>query len=216
MEIKKTLQVQAYEYIKGMILKGTLEYEAIYSETKIAKELGISRTPMRDAIQYLSQERYIDIIPNKGFRLHRMSMEDFIQTYQIRTAIEGYCARQLAMDFREKKGIETIRQLTVLLDRQKKEIDGVIEEYLEADTVFHKTLVGYIDNQELIDLFDTYIYRMRNMALHSLGFVGRRETAYREHLEIYEAIRSGDSISAYEKIVIHMENPKNISVDYVQ
>lgn len=215
MEIKKTLQVQAYEYIKNKILDGTLEYEAIYSETKIAKEIGISRTPMRDAIQYLSQERYIDIIPNKGFQLHRMSMEDFIETYQIRTAIEGYCARQLAADSKEVQGQKRIEELEMYLKKQKSEIDGEVELYLEADTGFHKSLVEYTNNQELIKLFDTYIYRMRNMALHSLRHQGRRASAYQEHVEIYEAIKQGNITEAYEKIVTHMQNPKNISVDYI-
>ncbi len=215
MEVKKTLQVQAYEHIKNMILDGTLEYEAIYSETKIAKEIGISRTPMRDAIQYLSQERYIDIIPNKGFRLHRMSMEDFTQTYQIRTAIEGYCARQLAMNVEEIEAQKVIAFLEVYLRKQKLEIDGSVEEYLEADTGFHKALVDYTNNQELMKLFDSYIYRMRNMALHSLSHEGRRKSAYEEHLAIYEEVKKGNSIGAYEKIIIHMENPKNISVDHI-
>lgn len=215
MEVKKTLQVQAYEYIKNMILEGVLEYDAIYSETRIAKEIGISRTPMRDAIQYLSQERYIDIIPNKGFQLHRMSMEDFTQTYQIRTAIEGYCARQLAMECDTAIGEKTIQQLAVFLNRQKEEIDGTVELYLEADTGFHKTLVEYTENQELIKLFDTYIYRMRNMALHSLRHDGRRSSAYEEHMAIYQAIKNGNSIEAYENVVIHMGNPKNISVDHL-
>lgn len=215
MEVKKTLQVQAYEYIKNMILTGELEYDAIYSETKIAKEIGISRTPMRDAIQYLSQERYIDIIPNKGFQLHRMSMDDFIQTYQIRTAIEGYCARQLAMESEEEQGRKTIDLLSYFLFKQKAEIEGSVELYLDADTGFHKVLVEYMNNQELTKLFDTYIYRMRNMALHSLRHQGRRKSAYEEHLEIYEEIKKGNSIEAYEKIVVHMANPKNISVDYI-
>lgn len=215
MENKKTLQVQAYEYIKNQILQGWLEYDVIYSETKIAKEIGISRTPMRDAIQYLSQERYIDIMPNKGFQLHMMSMEDFQQTYQIRTAIEGYCARQLAMDYEKEKGRETIRLLLDCLEQQKSEITGSVARYLEADTRFHKTLVDYTGNLELIKLFDSYIYRMQNMAFHSLQHEGRRNSAYQEHLEIWKEIRQGNGIDAYEKVVIHMENPKNISVDHL-
>lgn len=214
METRKTLQVQAYEHIKNMIQNGLLEYDAIYSETKIAKEIGISRTPMRDAVQYLAQERYIDIIPNKGFQLHKMSMEDFQQTYQIRTAIEGYCVRQLAIESKTN-GTETIEQLEQLLDRQKLEIDGSVEVFLEIDTEFHKRLVEYISNQEMIQLFESYIYRMKNMAFHSLSHEGRRKSAYQEHLDIYEAIKSGNSVEAYEKVVIHMANPKNISVDHI-
>ena len=96
MNQKKALHVLAYEHIKNMVLEGKMEYGEIYSETKIAKEIGISRTPVRDAIQYLSQEKYIDILPNKGFCLHKMGIQDFVDTNQIRTAIEGYCGREIA------------------------------------------------------------------------------------------------------------------------
>ena len=87
MDYQKPLQVRAYESLKDMILEGHLENGQIYSETKISQELGISRTPLRDAIQRLAQERYIDVIPSKGFRLHEMTEKDLLETFQIRCAL---------------------------------------------------------------------------------------------------------------------------------
>ena len=61
------LQHQAYEHLKNSIMSGELRSGYIYSETRIAKELGLSRTPVRDALQRLSQNKLVNIIPNKGF-----------------------------------------------------------------------------------------------------------------------------------------------------
>ena len=63
------LNEQAYNYLQKLILENHFSYQEVYSETKLSKELGISRTPLRDAVHRLAQEGYIDIIPSKGFML---------------------------------------------------------------------------------------------------------------------------------------------------
>lgn len=83
----KTLNEQAYEHLSTMIIENQLSYQKIYSETKLSKEIGISRTPFRDAVHRLAQEGYIDIIPSKGFRLHQLSEQDVMDTFQIRSAL---------------------------------------------------------------------------------------------------------------------------------
>ena len=61
------LNEQAYNYLQKLIMENHFSYQEVYSETKLSKELGISRTPLRDAVHRLAQEGYIDIIPSKGF-----------------------------------------------------------------------------------------------------------------------------------------------------
>ena len=90
-----TLNEQAYEHLKKMITEDQPSYQEIYSETKLAKELGISRTPFRDAIHRLVQEGYIDIIPSKGFRLHQLTKQDVTETFQVRSALETYCTMEI-------------------------------------------------------------------------------------------------------------------------
>ena len=67
MVVKNSLQSQAYNTLKEQILSNILTPGTLYSETRISKELGISRTPMREALQCLSQDGYITIIPSRGF-----------------------------------------------------------------------------------------------------------------------------------------------------
>ena len=75
MVIKNSLQSQAYDTLKEQILSNILTPGVLYSETKISKELGISRTPMREALQCLSQDGYITIIPSRGFKIRQLSKE---------------------------------------------------------------------------------------------------------------------------------------------
>ena len=85
------LNEQAYNYLQKLILENHFSYQEVYSETKLSKELGISRTPLRDAVHRLAQEGYIDIIPSKGFMLHQMNRKDVNETFQVRSALETYC-----------------------------------------------------------------------------------------------------------------------------
>ena len=91
------LQVQAYDYLIDLIKQGTLQENTIYSLNQMAKEAGFSRTPFRDAVLRLEQERYLDILPSKGFILHKMTREDIVETYEIRSAIEVFCFKQLSL-----------------------------------------------------------------------------------------------------------------------
>ena len=93
------LNEQAYNYLQKLILENHFSYQEVYSETKLSKELGISRTPLRDAVHRLAQEGYIDIIPSKGFMLHQMNRKDVNETFQVRSALETYCTVQICKEF---------------------------------------------------------------------------------------------------------------------
>ena len=97
------LNEQAYNYLQKLIMENHFSYQEVYSETKLSKELGISRTPLRDAVHRLAQEGYIDIIPSKGFMLHQMNRKDVNETFQVRSALETYCTVQISKDASTRK-----------------------------------------------------------------------------------------------------------------
>lgn len=208
------LQFQAYEAIKERILRGQLIPGTIYSETRLASELGISRTPMRDAIQRLCQEKYLDILPNKGFSLHQMTLEDAEQTIQMRCSVEGYCCWLLAGD-PSPAAARVRRQLAALLEKQQKVLDttGSIPAFLELDTRFHVTLVKFSGNSDFQQLFESYMHRFSQLAAHSLEHPGRMADALAEHRAMVEAIDAGDQAGAYRATLFHMEHPKTISIE---
>ena len=201
-----SLKLQSYEFIKNQILCGKLNYDTVYSESKIAKELSISKTPVRDAVQYLSQEKYVDIIPNKGFCLHKMNEQDFIETCEIRSAIEGYCSRKISIEYTNTQAIETINELSKTLEYQKNLIDKSVDDFFESDIQFHLILVNYVKNKELASLLKNYRYRIKNFTIRSLANEGRLKSTYHEHLDIYEQIKKGDHSKAYESVLFHIDH----------
>ena len=106
----KVLNDLAYEYLRDMIYKSELEFGQIYSETKLARQLDISRTPVRDALNRLAHERFIDILPNRGFMLHMPTQADIDEAGHIRLMTECYCAGVLAADYPGEKARQTVKR----------------------------------------------------------------------------------------------------------
>ena len=120
MENRSPLQIQAYDYLKNMILSGQLDPNVLYSETKLSAQIGVSRTPMREAIQCLSQDGYITVVPSKGFMIRTLNERDMEETIQIRCAVEGFCVRLIAAEAATKKGQKALADLEKLLEKQEK------------------------------------------------------------------------------------------------
>lgn len=213
----KALQQQAYDYIKELILTEKLEYNQIYSESKLAREINISRTPVRDAVHRLYQEGLIDIIPNKGFMLHTMTEKDVMEIYEIRSAIESYCVRQLAADCKSKSVQELTEELKRSLEKQQAIYEGErnVEQFATEDQNFHNLLVGHSQNEAFENIFCRYSYQIKKLSCYSLKQEGRMFQTMKEHRAIYEAICSGKPLEAYEASIVHMNNPLNFNLESV-
>lgn len=211
----KRLQEQAYDYLKDLLLTGKLEEGVIYSETKTAEQIGISRTPMRDALRCLEQEGYIDILPSRGFCLKPISPEGVIQNGQIRSALEGYCAVMLAQEYRTVRAQEALRKMDALLARQQALAGDVsnIPQFVELDAQFHLSIVQYSRNEELERIFRNHLHYIQRMAQRSLAEPGRLAETVREHRDICDAVRFGDSLHIYAVTMQHMQNSQRMYLD---
>ena len=211
----KVLQAQAYDYIKAGIIDGTLVFNQIYSETRLAQEIGISRTPVRDAIHILYQEGLVDIIPNKGFVLHKITKQDIIETYEVRSAVESYCARKLALSKEPEKYHTVIPALTASLERQQQIFNqgGSPELFAKEDRNFHYLLVSASENEEFINIFSRYMYWIEKLAVDSLAAGGRMEQTLTEHRRILDAIGDGAEQYAYQSMMAHIRAPLDINLE---
>ena len=106
----------------------------------MAQEAGVSRTPFRDAVLRLEQERYIDIFPSKGFTLHKMTAEDILETYQLRFALETYCFKQLSIYLDTERGQQYYAKLAGKVDSQREIIatSHNNEDFARKDYEFHR------------------------------------------------------------------------------
>ncbi len=209
------LNEQAYQHLQNLIMTGQLSYNKIYSETKLAKELGISRTPFRDAIHRLAQEGYIDIIPSKGFMLHQLTRQDIVETFQIRSALESYCTLQLAKSYDSERTRKIFHDLRWIMQMQKQCLDTTqsISEFSKYDFEFHTTIIQSLENNQFVSTFGTYMYRMRKLAEQSLARPGRMKDTYYEHMAILEAMEAGNTQEIYETTLRHMIIPQIINLE---
>lgn len=209
------LNEQAYQHLKNMIINNELSYQEIYSETKLSKDIGISRTPFRDAVHRLAQEGYIDIIPSKGFRIHQLTKKDVDETFQIRSALECYCTFQIAKESSTRKAKKLFKELDWIMNelREILETTQSIEDFSDYDFQFHTKIIEYLGNEQFISVFATFMYRMRKLAELSLAHKGRMKDTYDEHLAILETMKTGDITHIYETTLRHMETPRGINLE---
>lgn len=212
------LNEQAYLHLQELIMQEKFSYNEIYSETKLSKELGISRTPFRDAIHRLAQEGYIDIIPSKGFMLHQLTRQDIDETFQVRSALECYCTREITKTHKSRTAKKLLKELRLLTDSLKEIMDsnGSIQEFCECDFQFHTKIIEYPKNRQFLSIFDTFKYRMRKLAELSLVHKGRMPDTYNEHLAIVDAMELGDVEHIYEITLSHMDTARKINLDDLQ
>ncbi len=221
---KSPLQIQAYDYLKEMILSGKLDPDVLYSETRMSAEIGISRTPMREAIQCLSQDGYITVVPSKGFMLRRLNERDMLESIQVRCAIEGFCVQMAAEEIESKKGQKLLAELGKLLERQENvllsrngpSVENIqngtwsksgLNQFMEYDHKFHLALVNYVENQEFQRMFQRLMYLIQLTTAGALTVPGRTEDTLREHKQIFSYLKEGERDAAYRLMLGHLKMP---------
>lgn len=208
------LQYQAYHHIKEQILSGQLSKNTLYSQTKLASELGVSRTPMREALQCLSQDGYITVIPSKGFMIRDLTEKDMSETIQIRCAIEGFCTHLIASEFETKKGQALLETLATLLDNQELALisSDPTKKFMELDHKFHLAIVNYADNHEFSHIFQRLMYLIHLTTSTALSVPGRIEDTLQEHKDFFNYLQKGEGNSAYALLIHHLNMPLQMDI----
>lgn len=217
MSSKSPLQIQAYEYLKEQILSGNLDPDVLYSETRMSAEIGVSRTPMREAIQCLSQDGYITVVPSKGFMLRQLNEDDMKETIQVRCAIEGFCVHVIAAEAESRKGQKLLKELERLLEKQEKALQNKKVEiskrqFMEYDHQFHLALVNYVDNAEFRQTFQRLMYLIQLTTASALAVPGRSEDTMKEHKLFFSYLKDGDGDAAYKLLMVHLMMPLTMHI----
>ncbi|MDF2065170.1 GntR family transcriptional regulator [Bacillus sp. Cr_A10] len=182
---------QAYEVIRDRILNGDLPGGTKVVEEKLAAELGISRTPIRESLRQLSNE---GLIVNK--KVVQPTEKDLRNLFQVRILLEGFSAKSAAMYLPED-------DLQALSSCIKIGREGKTEEIMEANELFHEIIVRASGNSlmiETIDRMKSIIYLFRKTVV-----LYKRPHLIDEHEEIYEAIKSRDGEKAKKLMETHLQ-----------
>jgi DNA-binding GntR family transcriptional regulator len=182
----KLLVEMATEAVREMIVSGALDLGARLSEQRIADALGISITPVRDAFARLAHEGLLEVVPQKGTFVFRLSRGDLNQLCEARVAIEP-AALRLA---HERASAALVAALRAVVARMEAALGaGDVKAYLELDTEFHETLVAASGNAYLVQAYGLIAAKVATLRLR-LGtdphHVGKSRA---EHAAIVEALR---------------------------
>ncbi len=200
---KYSLRGKVYEQIREDILSGRYEQNTELKEAAIGAELGVSRTPVREALRQLELEGLVNIIPNRGAYVNKITVQDVRDIYVIRSMLEGLCARW-ATEHITKEQLERMEETLCLSEyhTQKENYDKLYE----LDSLFHEQLYSAggsrILNHVLSDFHD-YVKQARKASIASEG---RSVKSTREHRAIFEAVKAGDADQAEELARLHIRH----------
>lgn len=191
------LSYLAYKRIKEMILSNELQAGDKIVQEKLAAELGVSRMPLHKSFQMLENELLVESIPRRGIFVRKFDINEIVDAYECREAIEGVAARRTAYVISPDK----LNYLYNLFLPFKDHLDDLdLIKYEEADKAFHKALLEISGNKILqkMEIFGNIITKTYQRGLAR----GPKET-YPEHISIIDAIASRDGGKAEELIRLH-------------
>ena len=191
------------ESLREAIRNGVLKPGERIMEIQLAEELGVSRTPVREAIRKLELEGYVVMMPRRGTYVASMSIRDINEIFEIRTALESL-SNGLAADHITDEELEHLQRLLVIIGGYIKE--GNMEKIVETDIEFHDTMYHAARNTRLVGIISNLRDQLTRFRTLSMSYPGRLEATLEEHRLIVEAIGQGDRKAASKAAERHMEN----------
>ena len=200
---KYSLRGQVFQEIREDILKGKFKENEELREATLGKKLGVSRTPVREALRQLELEGLVHIIPNKGAYVTGITEKDVHDIYMTRSMLEGLCARWAAEHISEEQ-IQEMEEVLLLteyhLDR------GNAKQLAELDGKFHEVLYDASQSRILRHILSDFHKYVQVARKRSVKKEDRAKKSLEEHREILNALRTGDADRAEELAHIHILN----------
>lgn len=200
---KYSLRGRVFHKLREDILSGKYANHEELKEVAIGEELGVSRTPVREAFRQLELEGLIQIIPNKGAYVTGITEKDVKDIYMIRSLLEGLCAR-LTTEHITKEQLEEMEENVYLAKFHAQK--GHLDQLAELDNRFHEIMYEACNSKMLehqLRDFHEYVLRVRRRTLNSAN---RGPKSNEEHEQILEAIKAGDADLAEKLANQHIIN----------
>ena len=192
-----------FNTLRQAILRGELKPGERLMEIALANRLGVSRTPVREAIRMLELEGLVIMIPRRGAQVAQITEQDLNDVLEVRLGLE-----ELAVRFAcERITDEEIKALGLAVKEfEKKMSNNELSAQAEADVKFHEIIYGATHNQRLVQIINNIREQMYRYRIEYLKDVESRKTLVKEHYEICDALKRRDAESAVEKMCIHIRN----------
>ena len=212
---------RAYDHLRSKLISGDFSPGSRIRYGPIGKELGISATPVREAIGQLANEGFVELVPQLGAVVRRVGADELTEIYEMREALESYAAATAAERITAKSLQELSDQLDLMIElatkirTSKTQVPSkrVVQEFEKADLAFHMLVIEATCNQLMVRTVGnkqllTGIFAMQRHAYDSSVL---SETCV-DHSNIVKALKSGDKDNSREAMASHIRNGLNRSL----
>jgi DNA-binding GntR family transcriptional regulator len=199
----KPLREVVSETLREAIASGVLKPGERLMEIQLAEELGVSRTPVREAIRKLELEGFVIMIPRRGTYVADLSIKDINEVFEIRTALDVLAAGLAAERITDDE-LELMERILVQIGEyvDKNELEPIVE----LDSQFHDILYRACRNDRLVGIINNLREQFTRFRTISMAFPGRIKNTLEEHSRLVEAIASREVDLAQQLAREHMEN----------
>jgi len=191
------------EHIREAIINGVFSPGERLMEIQMADEMGVSRTPVREAIRKLEMEGFVVMIPRRGTYVSNMSIKDINDVYEIRISLDTLAAG-LAAERISDEELEELQRLLVKVGNAIEEND--MAKVVEADIEFHDVLYKASRNERLRNIINNLREQITVIRGVSMRYPGRLKDTQEEHRRLVESIAARDVEKSQEAARIHLEN----------
>ena len=203
---------RAYQYLKGEIAGGGLPLGQFVTETEIANKIGLSRTPVREALHLLEQAGFVQIVAKKGIYIPHMSPQEIEDLWDARRLVETYAIERIIGKV-DRPFFEGVANCLVEQEDAAKSNDA--NAFIEHDRSFHQRFVEAVGNTVVVDFYESLRDRQLRMGVQAvLVTPGRYESVVVEHRAIMAAVESGDRSAAIQAVVDHLDATRRATLPW--
>lgn len=197
------LKERAYQELRELIQTGFFPPHTSVSERQLVKQLGMSKTPIRAALENLESQGLVAVSPQKGVLIKDLSAREIAELFDVRNAIEPFIVSQLAKRSIAKKQIDLIKRN--LAQQRKAAAKEDAEAATRLDIEFHHLLAQILDNQEMISWLERCFDKLQRSVLRINSLVADRlPKSTQDHEQIVDAIEKGDAEAAAQRMLAHL------------
>ena len=198
----KPLGEIVFDYLKNAIISGELKPGERLMEIAIADQLGVSRTPVREAIRKLEKEKFIEMVPRKGAYVSSTSLKDMLDVLEVRKLLEGFATELAAERMTDETLVSLLRTHKAFL---KALDDSDTESMISLDNEFHDMILQASDNAKLIEIATAITEQVQRYRLSYFTEVTNFDELREWHEKIYDSIEKKDAKKAGEYAKRHVE-----------
>jgi len=210
----KSQSLRAVDDIRALIFSGELSAGSDHLESELAKRLGMSRTPVREATLILESQNLLEVRPRRGVRILSLSSDDMREIYEVLTELESLASSLAANANYTETDLEALKSAIEEMETSVEAEDR--EQWAKADAAFHDELIRLGGNKRIeaiVSNFNDQVRRARAITLHMRPLPVKSN---QDHRDLYEAIARGDATAAREIHWNHRNEAKNMLIKLLE